>query len=86
MSARHGTSAWPGSAERLVETRLTSIGRPARQRSTGSLLRMLLVLGLLFVVLPIVEIYFIIQVAHVIGGLGDARPADRREPARRMAR
>ena len=29
---------------------------------------MLLVLGLLFVVLPIVEIYFIIQVAHVIGG------------------
>lgn len=29
---------------------------------------MLLVLGLLFVVVPIVEIYFIIQVAHVIGG------------------
>ena len=29
---------------------------------------MLLVLGVLFVVVPIVEIYFIIQVAHVIGG------------------
>ncbi|MDQ6698383.1 MAG: FxsA family protein [Actinomycetota bacterium] len=29
---------------------------------------MLLVLGLLFVVVPIVEIYFIIQVAHIIGG------------------
>src|SRR4051794_16130801 len=29
---------------------------------------MLLVLGLLFIVLPIVELYFIIQVAHVIGG------------------
>jgi UPF0716 protein FxsA len=29
---------------------------------------MLMVLGLLFVVVPIVEIYFIIQVAHVIGG------------------
>lgn len=29
---------------------------------------LLLVLGVLFVVAPIVEIYFIIQVAHVIGG------------------
>ncbi len=29
---------------------------------------MLLVLGVLFVVVPIVEIYFIIQVTHVIGG------------------
>jgi UPF0716 protein FxsA len=29
---------------------------------------MLLVLGLLFVVVPIVELYFIIQVSHIIGG------------------
>jgi len=43
-------------------------GPPSRGGSTGSLDKMLLVLGLLFVVVPIVEIYFIIQVAHVIGG------------------
>lgn len=30
---------------------------------------MLLVLGLLFIVVPIVELYVIIQVSHVIGGL-----------------
>ncbi len=39
-----------------------------RRCSAGSLIKMLLVLGLLFVVVPIVEIYFIIQVAHIIGG------------------